>query len=306
MSRRTLRKKNQDEDGVSQDEDPVPLDCGTSGYKREIPDPDTWRYLQDTYLDNVKNQFTDRYKERNEEMPSYSGFRVAVEVKDTGLETGRGVFALEPILKGTKIWDSAHLVSFHYPHEMRSFLKKLDHKSRCDALLWAYPEKDAEYVSLALDPASFVNHGESAEDVNLDQLLYTTRDIEVGEELFHNYTDFMDFESESTQWFNQIRGKAWKQDKSPFWTNSTTDYNVLGGPVIEVGYLGEGIDESEVRQLFILVFGIAVLALRRMVPSNLAKKTKVVITQVDEDERNPDSPTSSVASCTVRRRERHE
>ena len=52
-------------------------------------------------------------------------------------------------------------------------------------------EKGEGYVSLALDDGSFVNHGETSDVINLDKDCSAIRDIEIGEELLENYTEFV-------------------------------------------------------------------------------------------------------------------
>ena len=65
------------------------------------------------------------------------------------------------------------------------------HDLQCDILLWSYVEKGEGYVSLALDDGSFVNHGETSDVINLDKDCSAIRDIEIGEELLENYTEFV-------------------------------------------------------------------------------------------------------------------
>lgn len=60
----------------------VPTDCATSGYKRTIHDPTIWRFLQEVYIESADEARSERYEEKKEHLPSYSGFAVAVEVKD--------------------------------------------------------------------------------------------------------------------------------------------------------------------------------------------------------------------------------
>ncbi|VEU34948.1 unnamed protein product [Pseudo-nitzschia multistriata] len=211
----------------------IPRDCATSHYKRLIHDALTWRFLQDTYIETVDNR---GYSVRRDDLPSYSGFAVQVEIRDDG-HRGRSVYAAEPIKKGTKVWKSTHLVSFSTPFELQSFLGELDHDLQCDALLWAYVEKGEGYVSLALDPASFVNHGETEEDINLDGDCYALRDIRMGEELLENYTHFIGFgEEEGVEWYNHIRGLAWQEgDLGSRTAESTNEYNLLGAPKMGIG-----------------------------------------------------------------------
>lgn len=208
----------------------MPRDCATSHYKRVIHDPTVWRFLQETYLQTVDQGW---YADRRKTLSSYSGFRVSVEVKDDG-PRGRSIYAAEPISKGTQVWKATHLVDFRSPSDLRNFLGHLDHDLQCDALLWAYVEKGEGLVSLALDPASFVNHGETNDIVNLDKDCVAVRDIGMGEELLENYTHFIGFEE--VEWYNQIRGLAWQEGSlGHHRAGSTDEYNLLGAPKVVWG-----------------------------------------------------------------------
>eukprot|EP00537_Pseudo-nitzschia_pungens_P005091 CAMPEP_0172369300 /NCGR_PEP_ID=MMETSP1060-20121228/31985_1 /TAXON_ID=37318 /ORGANISM="Pseudo-nitzschia pungens, Strain cf. cingulata" /LENGTH=296 /DNA_ID=CAMNT_0013094177 /DNA_START=285 /DNA_END=1175 /DNA_ORIENTATION=- len=208
----------------------IPRDCATSNYKRAIHDALTWRHLQDVYIETVDHK---DYSQRRETHPSYTGFAVEVVVENEG-HRGRSVYAAEPIRKGTKVWHSNHLVPFKTPRDLQSFLSKLDHDLQCDALLWAYIEKGEGYVSLALDPGSYINHGETENVINLDEDCYALRDIQMGEELLENYTEFIGFgEEEGVEWYNQIRGWAWQEGElGSHEAESTDEYNLLGAPKV--------------------------------------------------------------------------
>jgi hypothetical protein len=188
----------------------IPQDCATSNYLRLMHDTATWKFLQDTYYQTVDNNSNDDEYSRKKKRFSKksSGFTVDVIVKDDGYR-GRSVYANQFIQQGTKIWNSIHLVSFQTPKQFKSFLFNLDstsesssnvrggldkknvHDLQCDILLWSYVEKGEGYVSLALDDGSFVNHGETSDVINLDKDCSAIRDIEIGEELLENYTEFV-------------------------------------------------------------------------------------------------------------------
>jgi hypothetical protein len=191
----------------------IPQDCATSNYLRLMHDKATWKFLQDTYYQTVDNNSNDEYSRKKRFSKPSSGFTVDVIVKDDGYR-GRSVYANQFIQQGTKIWNSIHLVSFQTPKQFKSFLFHLDSRSsksnvrgglnkknvlnvlnvhdlQCDILLWSYVEKGEGYVSLALDDGSFVNHGETSEVINLDKDCSAIRDIEIGEELLENYTEFV-------------------------------------------------------------------------------------------------------------------
>ena len=201
-------------DGTREGERGIPQDCATSNYLRLMHDQATWKFLQDTYYQTVDNNSNDdEYSRRKKRFSKPSGgFTVDVIVKDDGYR-GRSVYANQFIQQGTKIWNSIHLVSFQTPKQFKSFLFNLDstrsksnvrgglnkknkidinvHDLQCDILLWSYVEKGEGYVSLALDDGSFVNHGETSDVINLDKDCSAIRDIEIGEELLENYTEFV-------------------------------------------------------------------------------------------------------------------
>lgn len=204
----------------------VPLDCGNSGYERNIHDPTIWRHLQTVYIDTIDDP---KYAQEWETFPSYSGFKVAIDVK-VG-HRGRGVYAAERIKKGTLVWNEVHTATFLNAQELQDFLRPLDYDLQCDVLLWAYVEKETNDVTLALDPASFMNHGEGQEDNNLDVNCAAIRDIEIGEELLQDYSSFIGFSDNArVEWFYRIRGIAWKEHGAPERSHSTEEYNLLGAP----------------------------------------------------------------------------
>ena len=274
----TTMKQQQRTVGNDDYRNSIPKDCATSGYKREIHDATTWRFLQESYLDSVDERVAQHYRAKRRQIPSYSGFQVDVEVRDDG-HRGRSVYAMEPIEKGTKVWDPSHLVKFHNPLELREFLGHLDHDLQCDSLLWAYVEKGMGYVALALDPASFVNHGETEEVINLDADCYALRDIRVGEELLENYTHFIGFDDEETQWFNRIRGVAWKEGGPPDRARSTDEYNLLGAPKTwgnSVGFGGSGFGRFGPKEASVVVLGglVGFAVAKKFFPSHWFRKQK--------------------------------
>lgn len=149
---------------------------------------------------------------------------------------------------------------------MRNFLQELDHDLQCDALLWAYVEKDTNYVALALDPASFVNHGESEDVINLDKDCYALRDIEIGEELLEDYSDFIGFSDNRVEWFHRIRGVAWKEEGPSKRSHSTEEYNLVGAP--KNGF------ETFPSAVFICSCLVAACVLRKFLPLYFSKKQK--------------------------------
>lgn len=205
----------------------IPTDCATSNYERTIHSPLVWRHLQEIYIDTLDDPI---YAEKWETFPSYSSYKVAFEVRDDG-PRGRSIYAAEPIYEGTQVWEDFHSAIFKNREELQSFLQELDHDLQCDVLLWAYPEKDHDHVSLALDPASFMNHGDTEEDINLDVDCVALRDIDIGEELLGDYSDYVEFSNDKFDWFTELRGMAWsEQPDAPIRSSSAEEYNLLGAP----------------------------------------------------------------------------
>ena len=178
----------------------IPLDCGNTDYERKIHNSTVWRHLQEVYI--ATNDDPD-YAKAWETFPSYQGFQVAFEVRDDG-HRGRGVYAAERITKGTQVWSEFHNARFHSANDMMKFLQPLEYELQCDVLMWAYSTPSG-HVELALDPASFMNDGESEEVTNLDWNCTAIRDIEIGEELLQDYSSFVGH----ADWFNVMVGMAW-------------------------------------------------------------------------------------------------
>lgn len=138
----------------------------------------------------------------------------------------------------------------------------LDHDLQCDALLWAYVEKQEGYVSLALDEGSFVNHGETEDVINLDSDCYALRDIKVGEELLENYTEFIGFNE--LKWFDEIRGKAWQEPminrSNEVLAKTTSQYNKFGAAKMNKLNNKEFIGSGNAYVIFFSFIGMVYLA----------------------------------------------
>jgi len=76
-------------------------------------------------------------------------------------------------------------------------------------------ERDTNYVECNLDEASYFNHGERPELVNLvntGESTYAARDIAGGEELLMDYSSFIALGNESLVWWDELRGEAWRDE----------------------------------------------------------------------------------------------
>lgn len=179
------------------------------GYK-EIHTEETWRTFNRIYNEIVG-------PEHSSIPPAFetSGFQIAIEIKfRPGI--GRGVFAGEPIPRGTLVYECINTGQFRRAQDYRDFLKRLPPKLACDVIIWAYSRmisrelKDSFMVCVDLDEGSFVNSGtyhqsntelgvggllgEDAEEdatwYGCNMQFYANRDIAAGEEIRTAYADF--------------------------------------------------------------------------------------------------------------------
>jgi uncharacterized protein len=130
-----------------------------------------------------------------------------ITTKDSSID-GIGVFASEPIPKGSIVWkyDDDHDKSMtndeflKLDKEAQLELEKVGYISAMSGL-WIYPPKD--------DPARYTNHhpeqnnlsAEIDQTISPEPFFRANRDIEVGEELTNNYLEFDGFVSkENPDW----------------------------------------------------------------------------------------------------------
>jgi SET domain len=152
------------------------------------------------------------------------GFSVDVEATQAD-EKGRGVFAVSPIKKGALVWSTKMTARFGRGSDYRRFLASIRDDLACDVLQWAYVQslefEDSEttkaFISVDLDDGSFINsynleeHEEGGPNIGCDpevakefpgackQNYFALRDIEEGEELLLDYSEFAI--QEGWQWF---------------------------------------------------------------------------------------------------------
>lgn len=122
-------------------------------------------------------------------------YKVLVEVKTSDID-GKGVFALEDILKGKVVW---RFTQDHdkklQPEQFNALSDKDQEKLRRTAYLseqtglWVYPPEN--------DPACFTNHSKYSNlqavfdpSISEEVVFVAKRHIEVGEELTNNYEEF--------------------------------------------------------------------------------------------------------------------
>lgn len=200
-------------------------DGSCAEYKPPKTDHDTatWLFIRTKYYESVGENV-------NIEDLRKEGILVPYEVRYDP-KRGRGVFVTEPVKKGTRMWDDSQLASFKKRDDFVEFLEQLPHDLQCDILLWAYVYKGTAWCDL--DPGSFINHGETAEVINMGTSGKATRDIEAGEPILQNYTKFIEYDSLS--WFDEIRSKAWKKEKDATVYHTTDEYNRIGAPEDDQG-----------------------------------------------------------------------
>ena len=121
-----------------------------------------------------------------------SGFRVPYEVRSSTI-AGRGVFATEPIKRGTLIWAyvvNESVIEHHTEDELRLHLAPLSHDEARDKLEHIYVWGNAGVE--IIDDAKIWNHSPTPNTGNHPDTgeslgSYALRDIAEGEELTDDY-----------------------------------------------------------------------------------------------------------------------
>ena len=174
-------------------------------HERPIHSTEDWEKAMNVYNDILGEDILNKDKE---------SFKVKVETKQAG-KKGRGIFAVEPIEKGTLMWSAKRTARFQSGDAYNKFLQNLDEDFACDVLQWAYvqsinsnEEQDNNSndlrISVDLDECSFCNDGRSKYRSNMacdeDQAqdyeggcqlnYFATRNIEKGEEILCHYDEF--------------------------------------------------------------------------------------------------------------------
>jgi len=129
---------------------------------------------------------------------STSGFNVKYELKDAGVK-GQGIFALEDIPYGTKVWglvEGNHTV-YRNESELRERIKGLSNEEIKHVLNHIWGADDNCSVLECNDQAEYVNHSSDNNNLvcgfqlsppqNDYDSCWAGRDIKAGEELTDNY-----------------------------------------------------------------------------------------------------------------------
>jgi len=172
---------------------------------------------------------------RIEEMMGPPGILVPYEVRVTA-EKGRGLYATKPIPKGTMIIQCNRELRFDTYDEWEAFVACIpDVKLKSDVARWAWPTQSVsgrQWVMLSLDDGSLTNncarptmgpHWSDSDDstgvpddsdstdvrvhtgrqmIPSDLNTFALRDIEPGEELCDNYSNYN--ADESKHWFGSV------------------------------------------------------------------------------------------------------
>jgi len=214
---------------------PIVTGCADSNYLRSFYNDDnknTWIFLQRTYIKTMKKKNSKKsYSSLRERDVGENAIQVPYEIK-VG-DQGRGLFVTEDVKEDTEIWSGYHHAVFPSERYFRRFMDKLPYELQCEILLWAYP-KSATAAAVDLDEGSFVNHGNTEAERNMDAGGIATRDIVAGEQILMDYSSCIAYGVNT--WFDEIRTMAW----SPRTATTTTDeeeeasdeavdqYNLLG------------------------------------------------------------------------------
>ena len=174
-------------------------------HERPIHTKEDWEKAMNVYNDVMGEHVL------NKEIES---LKVKVEARQAG-KKGRGIFAMEPIEKGTLMWSTDRTARFQSGNAYNKFLQNLDEDFACDVLQWAYvqsinPSEEQDNnandlrISVDLDECSFCNDGRSKHRSNMacdeDKAqdyeggcqfnYFATRNIEKGEEILCHYDEF--------------------------------------------------------------------------------------------------------------------
>ncbi len=104
---------------------------------------------------------------------------------------GVGLFAAEPITKGTLIYTASPVLDVNISKEQ---FDALDEKEKQEVRWWGFFDTASDKWHVDFDVTHFINHADEAtvtqDPGHSDAYLIAIRDIEAGEELTQNYLEF--------------------------------------------------------------------------------------------------------------------
>ncbi|KAL7546854.1 hypothetical protein ACHAWF_010180 [Thalassiosira exigua] len=173
---------------------------------RPITSQDAWTNARNLYKSIVGNDSTmDVLYKEHAGLPN--GFEVPIEVREAPPK-GRGLFALEDIKAGTRIWSAQKTARFRTGESFRAFVFRLETTLACDVTKWAYVfrlEGRERRVTVDMDEESYCNDARyGASNIGCDEERarnfkggcrendFARRDIKAGEELLCDYSEFVD------------------------------------------------------------------------------------------------------------------
>ena len=140
---------------------------------RPVPKDEAWDRLRKTYNAIVGKDISSLpLNDSSRRGRSLGGFQVSVEARVTN-DRGRGVFATEPISKGSLVWSTEYTATFPNPTSYRQFLFALSPDLACECIPWSYIQKrnlsngkgnvnegeEVFQISLDLDIGALINGG---------------------------------------------------------------------------------------------------------------------------------------------------
>ena len=107
---------------------------------------------------------------------------------------GFGVFAVEPLPAGTRVWEFTEGVDYRIPARD---IERCPEPWHSELVKYGYRDAAGDYI-LCGDAARFMNHSEDPScDDSGDEFTVTLRDIAIGEELTCDYRSFdLDWQSD--------------------------------------------------------------------------------------------------------------
>lgn len=166
-----------------------------------IHNESTWSILRGSYIGSVGYENSSLRYDR-----LYGNGFVgtdAIEVKHHPLK-GRAVYAKKSYKKGDEVYRDTYSACFEEGPLYRKFLASIPPYLACDVFEWAYSGQSYG-ACVDLDEGSFINHASNSDSKNRDWELgnerpnllgghIASRDIQVGEELLTDYSEFAELD----------------------------------------------------------------------------------------------------------------